>query len=405
MRRIVITGQGAICALGHNAVDTWRAMTEGRSGIAQIRHIDTSQLRNNAAIAAEISDFEPRAFIDEARLPFLDPLSQYALVAANEAIHQSGLSFRGERASRTAVVVGVGVAGEETREGLYKKLYGEDAGRFHPLGIVRIMSNAPPSQISMAHGITGPTFTVASACASSNHAIAQAALMIRAGLVDAAVVGGAEACITLGLLRAWEAMRVLAPDTCRPFSINRRGLVLGEGAAMFVLETLESAQARGATILAELAGVGMSADAGDIAAPSDVGAAAAMRAALQDADMQPQEIDYINAHGTGTVANDCTETRAIHAVFGEHARRLAVSSTKPMHGHALGAGGALELVATIGALRHGIVPPTLNYLGPDPACDLDYVPLQARTMPVRAALSNSFAFGGLNAVVAVRSFG
>ncbi|GLQ97171.1 beta-ketoacyl-[acyl-carrier-protein] synthase family protein [Dyella mobilis] len=402
MRRIVITGQGAICALGHNAADTWRAMTEGRSGIGPIGHIDTNLLRNNAAIAAEISDFEPRAFIEESRLPFLDPLSQYALVAANEAIRQSGLSFRNERASRTAVVVGVGVAGEETREGLYKKLYSEEIGRFHPLGIVRIMSNAPPSQISMAHGITGPTFTVASACASSNHAIAQAALMIRAGLVDAAVVGGAEACITLGLLRAWEAMRVLAPDTCRPFSANRRGLVLGEGAAMFVLETLESAQARGVTVLAELAGVGMSADAGDIAAPSDAGGAAAMRAALQDAGMQPQEIDYINAHGTGTVANDSTETRAIHQVFGEHARRLAVSSTKPMHGHALGAAGALELIATIGALRHGIVPPTLNYLGPDPACDLDYVPHEARAMPVRAAISNSFAFGGLNAVVAVR---
>jgi len=402
MQRIVITGMGAICALGHNAADTWRAMTEGRSGIGPIRRVDASQLRNNACIAAEISDFEPRAFIDEARLPFLDPLSQYALAAANEAVSQSGLNFRNERASRTAVVVGVGVAGEETREGLYQKLYGEQSGRFHPLGIVRIMSNAPPSQISMAHGITGPTFTVASACASSNHAIAQAALMMRAGLVDAAIVGGAEACITLGLLRAWEAMRVLAPDTCRPFSINRRGLVLGEGAAMFVMETLESAQARGATLLAELAGVGMSADAGDIAAPSDVGAAAAMQAALKDAGMQPSEIDYINAHGTGTAANDCTETRAIHQVFGDHARKLAISSTKPMHGHALGAGGALELIAAIGALRHGIVPPTLNYLGPDPACDLDYVPHEARAMPVRAALSNSFAFGGLNAVVAIK---
>jgi nodulation protein E len=402
MQRIVITGMGAVCALGHNAADTWRAMTEGRSGIRPIRHFDTSQLRNTAAIAAEIDDFEPRAFIDEARLPFLDPLSQYALVAANEAIAQSGLSFRNERASRTGVVVGVGVAGEETREGLYQKLYAEQNTRFHPLGIVRIMSNAPPSQISMAHGITGPTFTVASACASSNHAIAQAALMMRAGLIDAAVVGGAEACITLGLMRAWEAMRVLAPDACRPFSINRRGLVLGEGAAMFVLETLESAQARGATMLAELAGVGMSADAGDIAAPSDVGAAAAMQAALKDAGMQPSEIDYINAHGTGTAANDCTETRAIHSVFGEHARKLTISSTKPMHGHALGAAGALELIAVIGALRHGIVPPTLNYLGPDPACDLDYVPHEARAMSVRAALSNSFAFGGLNAVVAVR---
>lgn len=401
MPRIVITGMGGICALGHNASDIWQAMTEGRSGIGPVHHVAPGQLRNNA-IAAEIADFEPLAYIDEARLPFLDPLSQYALVAAREAIHQSGLDFRHERAARTAVVVGVGAGGEETREGLYQKLYGEQAGRFHPLGIVRIMSNAPASQISMVHGITGPTFAISSACASSNHAFAQATLMIRSGMIDAAVVGGTEACITLGVLRAWEAMRVLAPDTCRPFSCNRRGLVLGEGSAMFVLETLESARARGAVILAELAGTGMSADACDIAAPSDAGAAAAIQAALQDAAMQPADIDYINAHGTGTPANDCTETRAIHRVFGEHARRLAVTSTKPMHGHALGAAGALEMIAVIGALRHGIVPPTLNYLGSDPACDLDYVPHEARAMPVRAALSNSFAFGGLNAVVAVR---
>jgi nodulation protein E len=398
MRRIVITGMGAICALGHNASDTWRAMAEGRSGIDTIHHVDASLLRNNP-IAAEVSDFDASKFIDEARLPFLDPMSQYALVAADEAIAQSGLDVRN---GRTAVVTGVGVGGEETREGLYKKLYAEKAGRFHPLGIVRIMSNAPASQISMAHGITGPTFTVASACASSNHAIAQAALMMRAGIVDAAVVGGTEACLTLGLLRAWEAMRVLSPDTCRPFSANRRGIVLGEGSAMFVLETLEGAQARGATILAELVGVGMSADAGDIAAPSEIGAAAAINAALKDANMHPAEVNYINAHGTGTPANDSTETRAIHDVFGEHAHKLAISSTKPMHGHALGAAGALELIAVIGALRHGIVPPTLNYLGPDPACDLDYVPLEARRMPVNAAISNSFAFGGLNAVVALR---
>ena len=401
MRRIVITGMGGICALGHNATDIWRAMTEGRSGIGPLQRVEPSQFRNKM-IAAEITGFEPSAYIDEARLPYADPLSQYALVAADEAIRQAGLDLGGERAMRTAVVVGAGAAGEETRDGLYRKLYAEKSSRFHPLGIVRIMGSAPASQISMAHGITGPTFTVSSACASSNHAFAQAVLMMRAGLVDTAVVGGTEACLTLGVLLAWEAMRVLAPDTCRPFSANRRGLVLGEGAAMFVLETLEHAQARGATILAELAGVGMSADAGDIAAPSAVGAAAAMQQALHDAGMQPSEIDYINAHGTGTVANDCTETQAIHKVFGEHARRLAVTSTKPMHGHALGAAGALEMLAVVGALQHGIVPPTLHYLAPDPACDLDYVPHQARAMPVRAALSNSFAFGGLNAVVVAR---
>jgi len=229
--------------------------------------------------------------------------------------------------------------------------------------------------------------------------------MIRSGIVDAAVVGGTEACITLGTLRAWEAMRVLAPDTCRPFSKGRRGLVLGEGAAMYVIETLESAQKRGAEVICELAGTGMSSDAGDIAAPSDIGAAAAMGMALRDAGLAPEDVDYVNAHGTGTVANDSTETRAIHRVFGAHAREMLVSSTKSMHGHALGAGGALELIAAIGAIHDGIVAPTINYLEADPACDLDYVPNVARERKVNAAISNSFAFGGLNAVVAVRRMG
>lgn len=376
-------------------------MTEGRSGIGPIHHIQPGELRNGG-IAAEVTDYDPANYFDDARRSLLDPFSEYALIAANEAIRQSGISFAGETSARTAVVIGTGVGGETTRDEQYEKLYGEHAGRFHPLGIVRMMTNAPASQVSMVHGITGPAFVVASACASSNHAFAQAALMIRSGMVDAAVVGGTEACITLGTLRAWEAMRVLAPDTCRPFSKGRRGLVLGEGAGMYVLETLESAQKRGAPILCELVGTGMSSDAGDIAAPSDIGSAAAMNMALRDGGMSPDEVDYINAHGTGTVANDSTETRAIHRVFGAHARELVVSSTKPMHGHALGAGGALELIAAIGAIRDGIVPPTLNYLGPDPACDLDYVPNVAREMTVNVAISNSFAFGGLNAVVAIR---
>lgn len=401
MRRIVITGMGTICALGHDAPTVWKAMTEGRSGIGPIHHIEPGQLRNGG-IAAEIADYDPAKYFDESRRSLLDPFSEYALIAANEAIRQSGISFAGEAAARTAVVIGTGAGGETTRDDQYERLYGEHQGRFHPLAIVRMMMNAPASQVSIVHGITGPAFVVASACASSNHAFAQTAMMIRAGLVDAAVVGGTEACITLGTLRAWEAMRVLAPDTCRPFSTGRRGLVLGEGAGMYVLETLESAQARGAEILCELVGTGMSSDAGDIAAPSDIGGAAAMNAALRDGGMSPDEVDYVNAHGTGTVANDSTETRAIHRVFGAHARELVVTSTKPMHGHALGAGGALELVAAIGAVRDGIVPPTLNYLGPDPACDLDYVPNEAREMTVRAAISNSFAFGGLNAVVAIR---
>jgi nodulation protein E len=226
--------------------------------------------------------------------------------------------------------------------------------------------------------------------------------MVRSGVADAALAGGSEACITLGVIKAWEAMRVMADDTCRPFSRQRRGMVLGEGAGIFVLETLERARARGATILAEFAGAGMSADAGDIVFPSEAGAAKAIQRALTEGGLAPQDIDYINAHGTATPANDPTETKAIRRVFGAHADALAVSSTKSMHAHALGAAGALELVAAIGALRDGVVPPTANFLDADPECDLDYVPNTAREKNVRAALSNSFAFGGLNAVIALR---
>jgi len=403
MQRLVITGMGAICALGNDASSVWQAMTEGRTGIAPVSRVDPERVRA-AGVVAEVKGYDPAQHFDEAKLSQLDLATQFAMVAAKEAITQAGLVFEGERASRTAVVIGSGVAGEATRDTQYHRIYAEKAARVHPLGIIRMMMNAPASQISMAHGITGPSFVVASACASSNHAFAQAAMMIRSGLVDAAVVGGTEACLNLGTLLAWEAMRVLAPDTCRPFSKGRRGIVLGEGAAMFVVETLEQAQSRGATILAELAGAGMSSDAGDIAAPSELGAAAAIESALRDGGLSPSEVDYVSAHGTGTLANDSTETAALHRVFGEHARALAISSTKPMHGHALGASGALELIAVIGALRDGIVPPTLAYLEPDPACDLDYVPHQARKMPVHVAISNSFAFGGLNAVVALRRF-
>jgi nodulation protein E len=266
------------------------------------------------------------------------------------------------------------------------------------------MSNAGASAISMEFGLTGPAFSIASACASANHAIAIAQQLVRSGAADVAITGGAEATITLGTLRGWEAMRIMAPDTCRPFSAGRRGMVLGEGAGIFVLEPLERALARGAPILAELAGTGMSSDASDITLPTVEGPASAMRLALADAGLAPEAIDYINAHGTGTLANDATETKAIRAVFGAHAGKLAVSSTKAMHGHALGAAGGLELAATLLAMQHGVVPPTINYTGADPACDLDVVPNEARPRVIDAALSNSFAFGGLNAVIALRRF-
>ncbi len=400
MRRVVITGMGCVSALGTTAASTWDGMREGRSGIGALIGLDDPLLRTR--IAAQAKDFNAADHFDEKRLVLLDPVSQYALVAAREAVAQAGLEASGDWGERTAVVIGTGIGGASTQEQMAKRLYAEGNPRVHPMVIVRVMPNAPAAQISLELGLRGPTFAVASACASSNHALGQALLLLRSGAADVALAGGTEACITLGTVKAWEAMRVLADDTCRPFSQGRRGLVLGEGAGVFVLETLEHAQARGAHILAEFAGVGMSADAADIVMPDASGAARAMREALTQGGLAPEDVDYINAHGTGTPANDSTETRAIRALFGSHADALAVSSTKSMHGHALGAGGAIELVAVIGALREGVVPPTINYLGPDPECDLNVVPNTAQRRLVRAALSNSFAFGGLNAVLALR---
>jgi nodulation protein E len=292
-----------------------------------------------------------------------------------------------------------------TLEDAYARLHGQNGGgssRQVPLTIPRLMVSAATSHVTMEFGITGPSFAVSSACSSANHAIGEAFWMVKTGRARAAVTGGAEACVTFGSMKAWEALRVLAPDTCRPFSGGRKGMVLGEGGAIAVLERLDDAKARGADILAEIAGFGMTADAGDIVQPSEQGAADAMALALKEAGLNPEAVGYVNAHGTGTLANDATETRAIKRCFGAHASRLMVSSTKSMHGHALGAAGAVELVAAVMALKDGVIPPTANHQRPDPACDLDCVPNAAREAPVGAALSNSFAFGGLNAVLAFK---
>jgi len=269
--------------------------------------------------------------------------------------------------------------------------------------VPRLMGNAAASHISMRHGLTGPAFAVSSACASSNHALGLAFRMVRDGQAPAMLAGGAEAMLCFGGVKAWESLRVMSPDGCRPFDARRNGMVMGEGAAIFVLEDAERAAARGARPLAEIAGFGMTADAGDIVVPSAEGAAAAMRQALAEAAMDPAEVGYVNAHGTGTQVNDRTEVAAIRMAFGPAAKRLLVSSTKAMHGHAIGATGAIELLAAILALKDGIVPPTLGLDQPDPACDLDHVPNEARRVRVDAALSNAFAFGGLNAVLALRA--
>lgn len=400
--RVVITGMGAASAFGLGAEALWAGLAEGRSAIAPLRHERAAELK--VRIAAQLPEtYQPEQHFSRELLPQLDRVSQLALLAADEAVRHAGIDFSVDGvAERSGCIIGTGVGGETTQDEQCRRLYAENAQRLHPLTIVRAMTNAAASQISMRHGLRGPSFVVASACASTNHAVAQAVQLIRAGAMDVALAGGSEASLSFGALRAWEAMRVLADDACRPFSANRRGLVLGEGSGVFVLESLSHAQARGARILAEVAGVGMSSDAGDIVAPEMKGAVSAMQRALQDAGLQPAQVDYINAHGTATLANDLNETLAIKQVFGEDAYRIPVSSTKSMHGHALGASGAMELVAVLCAMREGKVPPTLNLDVPDPQCDLDYVPNVARDMPVNTALSNSFAFGGLNAVLALR---
>jgi nodulation protein E len=400
MQRVVITGMGAVTPLGHTATTTWSAMREGRVAIGPITSMSREGLR--FGIAAEVQGFDPLAHFDEKKLILFDRVSQFALVAAREAVAQSGIDFAADGlGENTAVIIGTGIGGEQTHDEASRRLYGENNPRTHPLTIVRLMANAPACQVSIEHKLMGPAFATSSACASANHALAQAFHMVRSGVADAALAGGTEACITLGVIRAWEAMRVMADDTCRPFSKQRHGMVLGEGAGVFVLETLDHARKRGANILAELVGAGMSADAGDIVLPSEAGMAKAIQRALGDGGLAAQDVDYINAHGTGTPGNDPTESKAIRRVFGAHADRLAVSSTKSMHAHALGAAGAIELIATIGALRDGVAPPTMNFLDPDPECDLDYVPNEAREVQVEVALSNAMGLGGHNGCVLV----
>jgi nodulation protein E len=402
VNRVVVTGLGAITPLGHTVPVYWEKLKQGASGLGAITAQGWEEL--NQKIAGEVKDYDPLKYFEDRELSTLDRFSQFALIAAREAIAQSGIVFDRPLSLRTATIIGTGVGGQNTLDDAFRRIYLEKKQRLFPLSIPRMMANAPASQISMQHGLRGPAFVVVSACASATHAMGLAFHMVRSGMVDCAVTGGTEACVSFGTVRGWEAMRVMAPDMCRPFSKDRKGLILGEGAAVFVLESLEHARARGTQIFGEIVGFGMTADAADLTAPDIDGMSRAMIGALDDAGLKPQDIQYVNAHGTGTAINDETETKALHQVFGEHARKLAVSSTKSMIGHALGAAGALEMVATLLAIREDIAPPTVGYLGPDPACDLDYVPNTARPMKIDVAISNSFAFGGLNAVLAAKKF-
>lgn len=400
--RIVITGLGGICALGADAPSIWSAMAEGRSGIGPITTTPLYDLK--IGIGAEITDLPDRG-IDRRQLVTMDRFSHLAVLAAREALDHARLVVDETNAHRIGSIVGAGVSGMVTIEENYRNLLLHGKSRPDIFTVPKVMTGAPAAQVSMVCGLKGPVFGVTSACSTANHAFASAFDQLLLGRADVMFAGGTETPINWGILRAWEVLRVLARETCRPFSADRDGLVIGEGAGIVVMETLDHALARGAPILAEFAGVGMTGDASDIVAPTVEGPTAAMRLCLDDAGLAPGDIDYINAHGTGTKANDEIETRAIRAAFGPAADRLSVSSTKSMHAHCLGASGGLEMIACVNAIREGLVPPTIGYREADPACDLDVTPNVARRREVRAAISNGFAFGGTNVTVALKRYG
>jgi len=397
MRRVVITGLGVICATGRNRGEFLTSLQTGRSGIGPLEGADTWDLRFQCG--GQVRNFDACRHMTPKEADMIDRFAQFAVVAAREAVVHSGIEWTDELRDTSAIVTGSCVGGQATENQGFYDVYKMGKPRVHPMTIPKTMANAGASAISLENGITGPVFTIATACSSSAHAIGQALMLVRSGMSDFAITGGSEAPFSYGILKAWEAMRVVSPTVCRPFSRDRNGMMLGEGAAMLTLEALDHALARGARPIAEIVGFGMSSDAHHITQPSSEGAAKAIRLALKDAGIGPEQIGYVNAHGTGTTVNDVTETRAIHLAFGAHASKVAISSTKAMHGHTLGAAGAIESTAAVMALANGFAPPTINYNERDPECDLDYVPNCARKGDFEYALSSSFAFGGLNAVL------
>ena len=400
MKRVVITGAGTINPLGHDVPSTLEAMREGRCAIGPLQIRDVERL--SVKVGAQVTDYRPEDRFNRQQIALYDRFTQFTLIAADQAVRQSGLEFGGELAARAGVVLGTSGGGLQTQDENYRAVYEEGKNRVHPFVVPKLMNNAACSHVSMEHNLKGPAFTVASACASSNHAMGQAFLYVRSGIAPVMVTGGSEAMLCFGGVKAWEGLRVMARDTCRPFSANRTGMVQGEGAGIFIFEDYDHARARGAEILAEVIGFAMSSDAGDIVMPSRSGASRAIRGAVSDAGVPMEAVGYINAHGTGTAANDKTECAAVAEVFGPHADRLMISSTKSMHGHLIGGTGAVELLACIMAVRDGVIAPTANYEEPDPECAFDVVPNEAREAKVDVALSNAFAFGGLNAVLALR---
>ncbi len=407
MRRVAVTGIGVVSPSGNDRHALFDHLLSGQSGIRRLDHAFCERLI--APIAAP-AQFNGEDYFPAPKLRMLDRVSQFALHAASQAIADAGIAFDAEDKRRAGVFIGTGMGGSHTTDDGYQTIYGERSDRVKPFSVLMAMNNAAAAWIGIEHGITGPNLTFSTACSSSAVAIGEAWRRIGSGEVDLMIAGGSEAPLTFGTLKAWEALRTLAVEdpadpsaSCKPFAKDRSGLVLGEGAAIVVLEEWERAVARGASIYAELAGYGLSTDAAHITRPTVGGQARAMRLALASADLPPSAIGYINAHGTGTLANDAVETAAIKEVFGQHAYRVPVSSTKSMHGHLLGAAGALEFVVSVLALQSRMIPPTMHLQLADPECDLDYVPLRARKADeLHAAMSNSFAFGGTNAVLIAR---
>ncbi len=400
-RRVVITGMGAVTPIGTTVDEFWASLRAGKSGVSELGGFPLEDLK--ILIAAQIKDLDHKArlkhFKRDRIISLADRYSWFAAIAADEAVRMAGLEMPLSDPYRSACIVGSGAGGLVTFETAYRDLFILNKRATHPLTLLRIIGSSAAAHVGIEFGVKGPTFATCSACSTATHAIGIARDYIQNGMVDVAIAGASESVINYGTMKAWQALHVLSPQGCFPFSKKRNGTVLGEGAGILVMESLEHAQARGATILAELVGYGMASDSQDMVKPTVEGPSVAMQNALNDAGLKPDAIQYLNAHGTATMDNDINETKAIKNVFGNHAYKLAISSTKSMHGHPLGAGGGIEAVACIKAMQESWVPPTIGLDEPGEGCDLDYVPNVGRDLKVTYAMSNSFAFGGLNAVL------
>ncbi len=400
-RRVVVTGLGTVTPIGTTVAEFWDGLKAGKSGVSEIEGFPREDLK--ILIAAQIKNFDHKArlkhFKRDRIISLADRYSWFAAVAADEAVRMAGLEMPIADPYRSACIIGSGAGGLVTFETAYRDLFIEKKKATHPLTLLRIIGSSAAAHVGIEFGVKGPTFATCSACSTASHAIGLARDYIRDGMVDVAIAGASESVINYGTMKAWQALHVLSPEGCFPFAKKRNGTVLAEGAGILVLESYEHAKDRGATILAELSGFGMASDSQDMVKPTVEGPSVAMRNALDDAGIGPGDIDYLNAHGTATADNDINETKAIKAVFNSHAEKLAISSTKSMHGHPLGAGGGIEAVACIKAMQHGWVPPTIGLDEPGEGCDLDYIPNVGRDKKVTYAMSNSFAFGGLNAVL------